>query len=67
MTATAITGVDFAAVFVTDYPAAVEFYGRTLGLEHSVDYGKIPAGEFETATAVRGDGRPGVGRPPGLR
>jgi predicted enzyme related to lactoylglutathione lyase len=48
MTATAITGVDFATVFVTDYPAAVEFYGRTLGLEHSVDYGKIPAGEFET-------------------
>lgn len=48
MTATPITGVDFATVFVTDYPAAVEFYGRTLGLEHSVDYGKIPAGEFET-------------------
>ncbi len=44
----AITGVDFATVFVTDYPAAVEFYGSTLGLEHSVDYGKIPAGEFET-------------------
>ena len=43
-----ITGVDFATVFVTDYPAAVEFYGQTLGLEHSVDYGKIPAGEFET-------------------
>lgn len=47
MTATTITGVDFATVFVTDYPAAVEFYGRILGLEHSVDYGKIPAGEFE--------------------
>lgn len=45
---TAITGVDFAAVFVKDYPAAVEFYGQTLGLEHSVDYGKIPGGEFET-------------------
>jgi predicted enzyme related to lactoylglutathione lyase len=44
----AITGVDFATVFVTDYPAAVEFYGGTLGLEHLVDYGKIPAGEFET-------------------
>ena len=43
----AITGVDFATVFVTDYPAAVEFYGGILGLEHSVDYGKIPAGEFE--------------------
>lgn len=46
--ATTITGVDFATVFVRDYPAAVEFYGKTLGLEHSVDYGKIPGGEFET-------------------
>ena len=43
-----ITGVDFATVFVKDYPGAVEFYGQTLGLEHSVDYGKIPGGEFET-------------------
>jgi predicted enzyme related to lactoylglutathione lyase len=43
-----ITGVDFATVFVRDYPAAVEFYGQTLGLEHSADYGKIPGGEFET-------------------
>src|SRR5215467_11507921 len=43
-----ITGVDFAVVFVNDYPAAVEFYGDTLGLEHSADYGKIPGGEFET-------------------
>jgi predicted enzyme related to lactoylglutathione lyase len=48
MNATTITGVDFAAVFVTDYPRATEFYGGTLGLEHSVDYGKIPGGEFET-------------------
>lgn len=44
---TTITGVDFATVFVRDYPAAVDFYGGTLGLEHSVDYGKIPGGEFE--------------------
>ena len=48
MSATTITGVDFATVFVTDYPAAVEFYGQTLGLERSADYGKIPGGEFET-------------------
>lgn len=46
--ASPITGVDFATVFVKDYPVAVEFYGQTLGLEHSVDYGKIPGGEFET-------------------
>jgi predicted enzyme related to lactoylglutathione lyase len=44
----AISGVDFATVFVTDYPAAIEFYCQTLGLEHSVDYGKIPGGEVET-------------------
>jgi predicted enzyme related to lactoylglutathione lyase len=43
-----IGGVDFATVFVTDYPRATEFYGGTLDLEHSVDYGKIPGGEFET-------------------
>ena len=45
---TTVTGVDFATVFVKDYPAALKFYGETLGLEHSVDYEKIPAGEFET-------------------
>jgi len=48
MSASPIGGVDFATVFVTDYPRAVEFYGEVLGLEHSVDYGKIPGGEFET-------------------
>lgn len=46
--ATTITGVDFATVFVSDYPAASDFYGQTLGLDRSVDYGKIPGGEFET-------------------
>lgn len=46
--ASPISGVDFATVFVKDYPKAVEFYGGTLGLEHSADYGKIPGGEFET-------------------
>jgi predicted enzyme related to lactoylglutathione lyase len=45
---TTVTGVDFVTVFVKDYPAALKFYGETLGLEHSVDYEKIPAGEFET-------------------
>ena len=47
---TAVTGVDFVTVFVKDYPAAHEFYGEKLGLEHSVDYEKIPAGEFETGS-----------------
>jgi len=48
MSASPISGVDFATVLVTDYPRAVEFYGGPLGLEHSADYGKIPGGEFET-------------------
>ena len=43
-----VEGADFAAVFVTDYPRAVEFYGGTLGLEQSQEYGRIPGGEFET-------------------
>jgi catechol 2,3-dioxygenase-like lactoylglutathione lyase family enzyme len=42
-----VTGVDFVTVFVKDYPAAQEFYSGLLGLEHSVDYEKIPAGEYE--------------------
>ena len=46
--ATTVTGVDFLTVFVKDYPAAQKFYSETLGLEHSVDYEKIPAGEYET-------------------
>ena len=47
---TTVTGVDFVTVFVKDYPAALKFYGEILGLEHSVDYEKIPAGEFETGS-----------------
>lgn len=45
-----ITGVDFATVFVKDYPAAADFYGETLGLERSVDYDKTPGGEYETGS-----------------
>jgi catechol 2,3-dioxygenase-like lactoylglutathione lyase family enzyme len=45
-----VNGVDFATVFVSDYPAAVEFYGTVLGLPHSADYGRIPGGEFETGS-----------------
>ena len=46
--AVSVEHVDFLTVFVKDYPAAQRFYTETLGLEQSVDYGKIPAGEFET-------------------
>jgi predicted enzyme related to lactoylglutathione lyase len=45
-----VTGVDFATVFVKDYPAARKFYAELLGLEHAVDYGRIPAGEYETGS-----------------
>ncbi len=45
-----VTGTDFAVVFVTDYPRAIEFYSGLLGMEHSVDYGKIPGGEVETGS-----------------
>jgi catechol 2,3-dioxygenase-like lactoylglutathione lyase family enzyme len=47
---TTVTGADFLTVFVTDYPAAREFYGEVLGLENSVDYEKIPGGEYETGS-----------------
>jgi len=43
-----VEGADFAAIFVTDYPRAVDFYRGTLGLEQSQEYGRIPGGEFET-------------------
>src|SRR6476469_517514 len=48
MTDLNVTGVDFATVFVKDFPAAKEFYGTTLGLPSSVDYGKFDGCEFET-------------------
>ena len=43
-----VEGADFAALFVTDFPRAAEFYAGTLGLEQSKDYERIPGGEFET-------------------
>ena len=45
-----IDGVDFVTIFVRDYEAAKRFYGGMLGLEHSVDYGKVPGGEFEAGS-----------------
>jgi predicted enzyme related to lactoylglutathione lyase len=45
-----VEGVDFVTVFVDDYPAAARFYGETLGLERSAEYGKAPGGEFETGS-----------------
>ena len=43
-----VTHTDFVTVFVKDFEAAAKFYGEVLGLERSVNYGRIPGGEFET-------------------
>jgi catechol 2,3-dioxygenase-like lactoylglutathione lyase family enzyme len=43
-----ITGVDFVSVGTTDFEAAKAFYGATLGLRCSAEYGRTPGAEFET-------------------
>jgi predicted enzyme related to lactoylglutathione lyase len=43
-----VTGVDFVCVGTTDFERAERFYGETLGLERSKQWGKMPAREFET-------------------
>lgn len=43
-----ITGTDFITVATEDYERAARFYGETLGLEFSKQWGSMPAGEFET-------------------
>jgi len=45
-----IKRIDFLTVFVDDWDSAVDFYSNTLGLEHSVDYGRIDGGEWETGS-----------------
>ena len=45
-----VTGVDFVTVFVKDFDAAREFYGSTLGLPCSAEYGQIDGAEFETGS-----------------
>ena len=46
--ATKVTGTDFVCVGTTDIDRAVKFYGETLGLERSKQWGNMPAYEFET-------------------
>jgi periplasmic copper chaperone A len=43
-----ISGTDFITVSTQDYERAARFYGETLGLEFSKQWGSMPAGEFET-------------------
>jgi predicted enzyme related to lactoylglutathione lyase len=45
-----VTGTDFVTVSARDFDAAVDFYGKTLGLPLSARYGDIPGAEFETGT-----------------
>jgi predicted enzyme related to lactoylglutathione lyase len=45
-----ISGVDFVMVPVSDWERAKQFYGQTLELEQSKNYGRMPGGEFETGT-----------------
>ena len=47
-TAVKVSRTDFVTVFVKDFDGASSFYGGTLGLEQSRNYGKMPGGEFET-------------------
>jgi catechol 2,3-dioxygenase-like lactoylglutathione lyase family enzyme len=47
-TAQLITGVDFVTLPTHDLPAAVEFYGETLGLRRSVYIPERHYSEFET-------------------
>jgi catechol 2,3-dioxygenase-like lactoylglutathione lyase family enzyme len=45
-----ISGVDFVALPTQDWEKAREFYEGTLGLEFGKQWGKMPAGEFETGS-----------------
>jgi predicted enzyme related to lactoylglutathione lyase len=42
-----VTGVDFACVPTQDFEAARDFYGSVLGLEERVQWGQMPAVEFQ--------------------
>lgn len=43
-----VSHTDFVMIPVSDIERAVDFYGGTLGLERSKQWGELPAYEFET-------------------
>ena len=43
-----VTGVDFITVPTRDFEKASDFYENVLGLERSIQWGQMPAGEYET-------------------
>jgi predicted enzyme related to lactoylglutathione lyase len=45
-----VTGVDFVCVPTQNWEQSKEFYGETLGLERSKQWGQMPASEFETGS-----------------
>jgi predicted enzyme related to lactoylglutathione lyase len=45
-----VTGVDFVCVPTQNWEQSKEFYGETLGLERSKQWGEMPASEFETGS-----------------
>lgn len=45
-----VTGVDFTIMPITDFERSKQFYGETLGLEKSKQWGEMPAQEFETGS-----------------
>ena len=45
-----VNGVDFVAVPTKDWEAARKFYGETIGLPFGKQWGRMPAGEFETGS-----------------
>jgi predicted enzyme related to lactoylglutathione lyase len=45
-----VTGVDFVVVPTQDIEKAKAFYEEVLGLERTVQYGQMPAFEFETGS-----------------
>jgi catechol 2,3-dioxygenase-like lactoylglutathione lyase family enzyme len=45
-----VSGVDFIAIPTQDFDRAREFYGGTLGLEQSKQWGEMPGQEYETGS-----------------
>lgn len=45
-----ITGTDFVCIGTQDIEAARRFYGETLGLRETTQWGSMPAFEFETGS-----------------
>ena len=45
-----VTGVDFICVPTQDFEKASDFYENVLGLERSIQWGQMPAVEYETGS-----------------